>query len=118
MSRFDSGNYCLEDRIMAQEEVYGTRDRIYSAWHRRMSTRRFVGIEKAQTLAMIDLDASLYVEYDDKTKEPIAIMEIARDVGQISKTSTVTRNLARKAGLLAYTVLYKPSEKKNPADLE
>ena len=50
-----------------QEEKYGTRDRAYSAWHRRKSTRRFIGIEHAQLLAMIDLDASLYVEYDDGT---------------------------------------------------
>ncbi len=101
---------------MSQEEIYGTRDRSYSAWHRRMSTRRFVGIEKAQTLAMIDLDASLYVEYDDRTKEPIALMETARDVGQSNKPSTVTRNLARKAGLAACVVLYKTSAEKNPAD--
>ena len=46
---------------MPHEEVTGTRDRTYSAWHRRMSTRRYVGIEAAQTLCMIDLDASLYV---------------------------------------------------------
>ena len=67
---------------MPHEEVTGTRDRTYSAWHRRMSTRRYVGIEAAQTLGMIDLDASLYVEYDDSTKEPLALIETARDVGQ------------------------------------
>lgn len=44
-----------------QEERYGNRDRTYSAWHRRLSTRRFVGLERAQLLAMIDLDAALYV---------------------------------------------------------
>ena len=51
-----------------QEEIYGTRDRAYSAWHRRGSTRRYVGIDRAQLLAMIDLDAALYVEYDNGTK--------------------------------------------------
>ena len=66
---------------MAQEEVYNTRDRSYSAWHRRKSTGRFIGFEHAQLLAMIDLDASLYVEYDDGTKEPIALIETAIDVG-------------------------------------
>lgn len=100
---------------MAQEEIYGTRDRTYSAWHRRMSTGRFVGIEKAQTLAMIDLDASLYVEYDDRTKEPLALVETAKDVGQY-KPATVTRNLALRADLPAYIVLYTPAECPNPAD--
>jgi hypothetical protein len=81
-----------------------------------MSTRRFVGIEKAQTLGMIDLDASLYVEYDDATKEPIALIETARDVGQEFKPATVTANLARRANLLACVVLYLPSDTPNPAD--
>jgi len=65
-----------------QEERYGQRDRAYSAWHRRLSTRRFVGIDRAQLLAMIDLDAALYVDYDDRTKEPVALIETAMDVGQ------------------------------------
>lgn len=103
---------------MSQEERFGTRDRTYSAWHRRMSTRRFVGIEKAQTLAMIDLDAALYVEYDDSTKEPIALVETARDCGQTYKCAAVTRNLAKRAGIEAFVVLYTPSRTQNPADSE
>lgn len=101
---------------MPHEEVTGTRDRTYSAWHRRMSTRRYVGIEAAQTLGMIDLDASLYVEYDDSTKEPLALIETARDVGQEFKSATVTANLARRANVLACVVLYLPSDQPNPAD--
>lgn len=101
---------------MSQEERFGTRDRCYSAWHRRQSTRRFVGIEKAQTLAMIDLDASLYVEYDDATKEPIALMETAIDTDQEFKTATVTANLARRAGISAFVVLYRRSQVRNAAD--
>src|SRR5688500_12286183 len=84
----DAGNCCMEGCVMSQEERFGTRDRSYSAWHRRNSTRRFVGIERAQTLAMIDLDASLYVEYDDATKEPIALIETAIDCGQEFKPAT------------------------------
>ncbi len=99
-----------------QEERYGTRDRHYSAWHRRLSTRRFIGIENAQLLAMIDLDASVYVEYDDQTKEPLALIETARYVGQSYKNATVTRNLARKADLPCFIVLYELSEHPNPAD--
>ena len=101
---------------MAQEEVYGTRDRSYSAWHRRNSTRRFIGIENAQLLAMIDLDASLYVEYDDGTKEPLALIETARDVGQPYKTATVTQKLAIMANIPCFVVLYRLSEMPNPAD--
>jgi hypothetical protein len=75
-----------------------------------------VGIEKAQTLAMIDLDACPYVEYDDNTKEPLALIEIAKDIGQSFKIATVTRNLALKAGIEAYSLLYTPSKHSNPAD--
>ncbi len=103
---------------MSQEERYGTRDRSYSAWHRRKSTRRYIGIENAQLLAMIDLDASLYVEYDDGTKEPLALIETARDVGQPYKTFTVTCNLAKMADLPCFVVLYTLSNDPNPADQE
>lgn len=103
---------------MSQEERFGSRDRTYSAWHRRLSTQRFVGIERAQTLAMIDLDASLYVEYDDKSKEPLALIETARDVGQEFKTATVTKKLSMRTQpvIPAYVLLYTTSAKKNPAD--
>ncbi len=99
-----------------QEEIYGTRDRAYSAWHRRGSTRRFVGIDSAQLLAMIDLDAALYVEYDNGTKEPLALIETALDVGQRHKTATVTKMLAKRAGVPCYCVLYMPGRNANPAD--
>jgi len=99
-----------------QEEVYGTRDRTYSAWHRRKSTGRFIGIEKAQLLAMIDLDASIYVEYDNGIKDPLALIETAQDVGQIYKAATVTKKLAQRASLPCFVVLYTKSENQNPAD--
>jgi len=99
-----------------QEEKHGTRDRSYSAWHRRLSTRRYIGIEKAQLLAMIDLDASLYVEYDDGTKEPIALIETAQDVGQKYKCATVTTRLAERANLPCFVVLYRLAQYKNPYD--
>jgi hypothetical protein len=99
-----------------QEQRYRVTDRTYSAWHRRNSTRRFVGLDRAQLLAMIDLDAALYVEYDDGTKEPLALIETARDVGQPHKSASVTKNLARRAGLPCYVVLYECSDQPNPAD--
>ena len=101
---------------MSQEEIYNTRDRTYSAWHRRLSTGRYVGIERAQLLAMIDLDASIYVEYDDGTKEPLALIETAKDVGQKYKTASVTLNLAKRASLPCFVLLYKISDNKNPYD--
>lgn len=101
---------------MAQEEKYNTRDRSYSAWHRRGSTSRFVGLEHAQLLAMIDMDAVPYTEYDDLTKEPLALIETAIDVGQENKIATVTQKLARRANLPGLVVLYKLANQLNPAD--
>lgn len=104
---------------MSQEERFGNRCGAYSAWHRRNSTRRFVGIENAQLLAMIDIDVSVYVEYDDKTKAPLAICELARDVGQAYKPATVTANLSKLCTsrcVPAYIVLYRLSDTPNPAD--
>lgn len=99
-----------------QEEVYGSRDRAYSAWHRRLSTRRFVGIERATRLSMIDLDGALFVEFDDQSREPLALIETARDVGQRRKSATVTARLAARARVPAYCVLYRLAEQPNPAD--
>ncbi len=113
---------------MAQEEIYGTRDRTYSVWHRRMSTGRYVGIERAQTLAMIDLDATLYVECRDGNFEPLMLIETAIDKGQAFKPATMTRNLSKatftncpnchfessRDGIPAYCLLYKISDTPNP----
>jgi hypothetical protein len=102
---------------MSQEDRSGKRDRTYSAWHRRLSTRRFVGIEHAQLLAMIDLDAVLYVEYDDGSKDPLVLIETARDVGQSYKTATVTTNFAKRTFPVvpAYVLLYTVADQPNPA---
>jgi hypothetical protein len=98
-----------------QEERYGTRSLVYSAWHRRYSTQRYVGIEAAQRLAMVDIDCALWVEVDDRTREPLALIETAQDVGQEMKPATITRNLARRAGIAAYCALYAHSQFANPA---
>jgi hypothetical protein len=100
------------------EEKYGKRDLTYSAWHRTASTGRFVGADSARLLAMIDVDHVLWIEYEDKTKEPLALIEEAKDVGQAHKSGKVTRNLARRAGLPAMVVLWKESDKQNPASPE
>jgi hypothetical protein len=100
---------------MPQEEIFGTRDKSYSAWHRRLSVCRYVGIERAQTLAMIDLDAALYVEYDDASKEPLALIETAVDCGQEWKAGTVIGKLAERANIPAYVLLYRLADTPNPA---
>ena len=102
---------------MPQEEKYGNRRLTYSAWHRSASTRRFVG-PQARILAMIDMDHILWIEYEDATKWPLALIEEAEDVGQNQKPSTVTQNLATMARLPALVVLWKAGPESNPADPE
>lgn len=99
-----------------QEEKFANRDLTYSAWHRRLSTRRFIGINQAQLLAMIDVDATLWVEYDPQDKEPLALVETARDTGQEYKSMTVMSRLALRSRLPCFCVLYQPSTRPNPAD--
>lgn len=101
---------------MSQEERFGTRDRTYSAWHRRASLGRFIGSDRAQLVAMCDIDAALWLEHDDLTKEPLALIETARDVGQPFKSGTVLLQLAKRARLPAYVCMYKLDDRKNPAD--
>jgi hypothetical protein len=79
------------------------------------STKRFVGVEKAKLLSMIDLDTALWIEYDDGTKAPIALVETAQDRGQSIKPTTVLRHLAERARIAAYVVLYTISERDNPS---
>lgn len=99
-----------------QEERWNHRDLTYSAWHRRGSMRRFVGIEKAQLLSMSDLDCVLFVETDSASREPLALVETARDVGQSWKGASVTLNLAKRAHIPAYVILYSCSSERNPAN--
>lgn len=99
-----------------QEERYGTRDLTYGFWHRARSTQRFIGIEAAQRLTMCDVDSTLWVEYGASDKEPLCLVEAAIDVGQPYKSATVARNLARRANLPCFVVLYTRAHEPNPAD--
>lgn len=101
---------------MAQEERFGSRNLVYSAWHRRGSTGRFVGLEMAQLLSMIDVDHVLWLEVDDETKEPVAIIEEAEDRGQFKPCSIVI-NFAKRANIPAVCVLWTPADQPNPADM-
>lgn len=101
---------------MSQEERFGKRCGAYSAWHRRHSTARFVGVQEAMSLSMIDVDGVLFDEYDDHGKEPLLLVESARDElnGRVKPTTCLTA-LARRAGIPAYLVLYTLSDSPNPA---
>lgn len=102
---------------MSLEERFHTRDLTYSIWHRPRSIERFVDHSTAVTLGMIDLDGIIYTEYDNGTKEPIALIEFARDKG-VDKAATVLKRLAMRCvpQLPAFVVLYTPSTGRNPAD--
>ncbi|MFX1761903.1 hypothetical protein PWP93_04775 [Paraburkholderia sp. A1RI-2L] len=63
-------------------ELYETRDRAYGIWHRAPSIRRYLCSEQAESLTMVDLDSVLFTEYDNAGKVPLALVEVARDVGQ------------------------------------
>ena len=83
---------------MTRYEKTWKRDLTYSLWHR--------GLE--DDITMIDIDS---VEYCSTCFEPLALLELARDVGQSHKPHIVTKKPAEKAGLPAYVVFYKVNEK-------
>ena len=101
---------------MSQEARWGQRDLSYSAWHRVRSIARFVGLEAAQSLKMVDQDVTLYLELDGPTREPLALIEVALDTGQGEKPASSMARLAARAGLPAFVVLYKKASNINPAD--
>ena len=76
------------------KERSGKRDLSYSIWHRKTGGRH---------LYSIDIDA---VEYCLRCKEPLALIELAVDIGQEHKSTVVMTNLAKKAGVPAYLVFY------------
>ncbi|HEY9294925.1 MAG TPA: hypothetical protein VIQ31_00880 [Phormidium sp.] len=97
-----------------QARKYTEIDLSYSTWHRTASIQRFLGSRQAYELSMIDLDATMWIEYNQVSRIPVALIETARDVGQSYKTYTVTRNLAQMAGLPALLCLYKLGNAPNP----
>jgi hypothetical protein len=98
------------------DERTGIRDLSYSAWHRVRSIARFVGVEQAQSLSMVDADVVLFLEVDPRSRSPLALIEVAIDVEQTEKPASSTARLAALAGLPAFTVLYRRSVRLNPAD--
>ena len=65
---------------------------------------------------MIDVDAALWVEFEANTKHCVGLIETARDIGQNCKPATVLHDLARRASVPAFVVLYSLTSSGNPAD--
>ncbi|PFH27765.1 hypothetical protein [Burkholderia sp. JKS000303] len=96
-------------------ERYEIRDRAYGAWHRAPSIGRFLPASHAESLTMADLDSVLFTEYDHVGKVPLALVEVARDLGQ-EKPASVMQHLARLANVPAYVALYTSAPTANPAN--
>lgn len=79
------------------ERYEGSRDRTFSRWHRKLPNR----------CTAIDLD---FMEYCDKCKMPLALIELAQDVGQKNKPTTILKQLARVSGVPAFLIFYKIEE--------
>lgn len=82
---------------MSRHERFGSRDLTYSKWHRYALD---------DNITMIDLDG---LEYCRRCSMPLALIEVARDVGQAVKPVTVLKRLASTANVLALCILYTPS---------
>lgn len=80
---------------MSRDERYGTRDLTFSKWHRYALPDR---------ATCIDLD---FLEYCQRCRAPLALIETARDVGQPFKPTIVMKRLAATATVPAYLILYK-----------
>lgn len=96
-------------------ERYETRDRAYGVWHRAPSIGRYLRADQAESLTMADLDSVLFTEYDAGQKVPLALVEVARDIGQ-EKPTSVLQQLARLANVPAYVALYRPALSANPSN--
>ncbi len=96
-------------------ERFQSRDLSFLAWHRPQSISRYLRREDAVQLTMLDVDSILFSEYDSTYRLPLALVEVAVDVGQ-EKLADITQKLAEFAGLPAYVALYSVSANANPAN--
>lgn len=74
-------------------ERYGRRDMLFSRWHRNLD----------DTYKFLDVD---WIEFCHVCSEPLAVVEIAQDVGQKWKPTTVLERLAKRSKLPAFCILY------------
>ena len=80
---------------MSRDERYGTRDLVFSRWHRYTF---------GDDASMIDLDS---IGYCDRCKSPLYVIEATRDVGQ-HKATTIAERVARSLNVPGWLVMYKP----------
>jgi len=86
--------------MAVREERYNSRDLCFSNWHR---------YQLNEFLKATDLD---FMEWCHRCYSPLALIEIARDVGQESKFTAALRRLAAMSGLPLYLVFYVSNGKK------
>ena len=92
---------------MSQQERTGWRPLLYSRWHRSESVRRFIGSSPAARLKAIDID---WCEACPYCNRPLALIETEKSATKTRpKDAPITVNLARAAGIGAYSVIYVPS---------
>ena len=82
----------------ASKDGTPSRDYTYSKWHR---------LALPDSCTMIDLDG---LEYCQRCRMPLLLVEVARDVGQPAKHTIVMERLAQAANVQAIVVLYTQSE--------
>lgn len=88
---------------MTLQERSGERDLAYSRWHRPESIGRFLPRTQARTLTAIDVDS---IEVCQACSRPLMLLEVARDVGQTFKPTTILVELARRSDVPAALVFY------------
>ena len=79
---------------MSRTETYGTRSWAWSVFHRCMPS----------PARMIDMD---YLEFCDHCRKPLILGELAMDIGQPFKATTILRSLAGTTKIPAILIFYK-----------
>src|SRR5690606_23866370 len=88
------------------EERTGTRDLTYSRWHRPKSIRRYLSVEQAAKLTVIDID---WCEACWRCAAPLALIETQRST-KGPKNARIMTELAKLAQLPAFSVGYHVGE--------
>lgn len=70
-------------------EQWAVRDRCYGVWHRVRSIARYLSPTQSAQLTMLDVDSVLFAEFRFTDKLPLALVEVARDVGQEKDTAVL-----------------------------
>lgn len=95
-------------------ERHGYRALDYSSWHRTGSLRRYLGRDLAATILLTDIDHTMWCEYGGE-HQPLLLVESAMDIGQ-DKQASVIQQLARRADLPAYVVLWQRAQQPSASD--